>query len=70
MIENRFRIVKKLNQGGFGKVYQATNILDGTNVVIKVNLRPDVNYREYRVMKDLDGIEGFPRVISAGIHNK
>ena len=66
MIEDIYLVESKLSQGGFGKVYLAQDTNLKKHVVIKVNSDHDLNNHEFNIMNDLNGISGFPRVISQG----
>ena len=62
MIEGKYKIKKKISQGGFGKVYLAKDIFTREKVVIKVNAEIDMNDNEFKIMKDLSDRKtvGFP----------
>lgn len=47
-------------------MYLAYDKTKREEVVIKVNSRDDINDHEFKTLQDLEGIDGFPRVIQSG----
>lgn len=68
-LEDRYVLKKKICQGGFGKVYEASDKVEKRNVIIKVNAEIDMNDNEFEIMKHLSdkNLKGFPKVYSSGI---
>ena len=69
LLEGKYKIKKKISQGGFGKVYLAENKITKQKVIIKVNAEIEMNDNEFKIakhMSDLD-LKGFPKVYSAGM---
>lgn len=53
ILENKYKIKKKISQGGFGKVYLAVDKTTKKEVVVKINAELDMNDNEFAIMKDL-----------------
>lgn len=49
-------------------MYLASNIFTDESVAIKINCNEELNNHEYDIMYDLKGINGFPKVLSKGLH--
>ena len=64
--------MKKISQGGFGKVYLAKDKFNKIEVVVKVNAEQEMNDNEFKIMKDLSdkNLLGFPKVLTSGISDK
>ena len=60
---------KKIQEGGFGKVYLAFDKIKKVQVIIKINAELNMNDNEFKVMKILSDkkLSGFPKVFSSGI---
>ncbi|OWF34814.1 Casein kinase I-like HRR25 [Mizuhopecten yessoensis] len=68
-IANKYRLIRKLGEGYYGKVYLATDINSGKSVAIKVEDTKKVApflHDEERVYRILEGEEGFPTVRWSG----
>lgn len=66
-IEQKYIFTKKLSEGGFGKVYLGTDKYTKQEVVLKLNSSTEINDHEFKIMKDISGVDGFPRVMSSGM---
>ncbi|OBT60279.1 hypothetical protein VE03_10288 [Pseudogymnoascus sp. 23342-1-I1] len=69
LVDNKYRINRKIRSGGCGDVYLGTNIISGEEIAIKLEpvetKHPQLNY-EARVYKSLAGGIGIPRAIWFG----
>lgn len=62
-------MLKKIAQGGFGKVYLAYDKIRRKEMVVKINAEYDMNDNEFAIMKDISdkNLPGFPKVYGTGI---
>ena len=69
IIEGKYKLVKKISQGGFGKVYTIEDLITKKHYVIKVNAEIKMNDSEYEISKMLSDLKlyGFPKVYSQGV---
>ena len=60
---------KQLGKGGFGQLYLGRNLRDNTLIAIKVEEKGQRSHltMEYQILKELQGVEGIPRVYK--LHN-
>ena len=72
IIGNKYELVKKINQGSFGALYQGKNIRTEELVAIKVEKRIDVNTLKYEanVYNYLKNIDGFVKLRWFGTNEK
>jgi len=73
MIANKYKLLTKLSQGSFGKVYKAENIRTGELVAIKIEPKSDDNKSlksEAKIYQYLAKLEGFPQLKWYGSTNK
>ena len=64
IIDDKFKIIKKIGEGSFGNVYKAENIKNKELVAIKVEKIDKTNSRlkfEYDIYKEISG-EGIPSI--------
>ena len=62
LLLNKYQIIEKLSQGGFGKVYSCVNIESGDECIAKVNSDCLINDNEFEIAKNMSGEKGFPIV--------
>lgn len=69
LLEGKYKIKKKISQGGFGKVYLAINIQNKEEFIIKINAEIEMNDNEFKIMKHMSdsNFPGFPKVYSSGL---
>ncbi|KAG2346661.1 kinase-like protein, partial [Suillus weaverae] len=68
-VDGRFRLGDPLGSGTYGVVYHAQNIINDTNLAIKLEPLTDDSLsleHEYHVLKQLEGGVGIPRVFWFG----
>jgi len=75
MIANKYRLLKKINQGSFGLVYKAENIRTGEKLAMKVEKKMGNNITttlktEAKIYQYLDKLNGFPQLKWFGTDNK
>ena len=56
--KQKYRVKRKIDQGGFGKVYLATDRRTKDKIVIKMNSNKVTNDHEFDLMQSLQG-KGF-----------
>ncbi|KAH8690426.1 kinase-like domain-containing protein [Phaeosphaeriaceae sp. PMI808] len=64
-VNERYRLLRRLGKGGFGYVYEATDLQTDENVAIKlesIDIDPSILQEEVRVYAVLRGEPGIPRV--------
>lgn len=65
MIANKYKLLAKLSQGSFGKVYKAENMRTGELVAIKIEPKSDDNKSlksEAKIYQYLAKLDGFPQL--------
>ncbi len=65
LINNKYKILKKIGSGTFGKIYEAENIRTNEKVAIKLELIKDelkILRYESTIYKILDNIDGVPKI--------
>lgn len=60
--KNRYKIVKKLGEGGVGVVYKAINLLDNKNYALKFSEDNVSINREYNILKELEEVDSVVKV--------
>lgn len=63
---NRFKIISKISQGGFGKIYKCKDVHSNKSYVVKINSDSDINDNEFEISQKLSGTPGFPKVKGHG----
>ena len=63
---DRYKILTKLSQGGFGKVYLCKYIHSNKEFIAKVNSDTIMNDSEYAVAQKMSGTKGFPQTYEKG----
>ena len=56
VIHDRYRIVKAINQGSFGYIYQAEDLQKGEKIVLKVQEDNNMIAKEIQTMKKVNGV--------------
>lgn len=72
MLANKYRLLEKLSQGSFGKVFRAENMRTGEIVAIKTEVKSKEQKSlkmEARIYQYLAGIDGFPQLKWFGATN-
>lgn len=72
MLANKYRLLEKLSQGSFGKVFRAENMRTGEIVAIKTEVKNKEQKSlkmEARIYQYLAGIDGFPQLKWFGATN-
>ena len=64
---DRYRILDKIGQGGFGKVYRCKDTQNGWEFVAKVNSDAQDNDNEFIISQAMSGEKGFPKVYGSGL---
>ncbi|XP_021343708.1 uncharacterized protein LOC110443671 [Mizuhopecten yessoensis] len=68
-IGKRYRLIRKLGEGSFGKVFLGTDVTSGESVAIKIEdteITHPYLHEEEKVYRILEGGEGFPTVRWSG----
>jgi serine/threonine protein kinase len=63
---NRFKIIYKISQGGFGKIYKCKDVQSNKSYIVKINSDIDINDNEFKIAQKLSGTPGFPKVEGHG----
>lgn len=67
MVERKYKVLSKIGQGSFGKIFKGVNINTNTNVAIKIEKKDSkMLVNEAKIYKLLDNIIGIPRLLSFG----
>lgn len=72
MLANKYRLLEKLSQGSFGKVFRAENMRTGEIVAIKTEVKSKEQKSlkmEARIYQYLAGVDGFPQLKWFGATN-
>lgn len=73
MIANKYKLCEKINEGSFGSVYKAENVMTNEHVAIKFenknNLIKSLK-NEAKIYQYLGKIDGFPQLKTFGTTNK
>ena len=46
---DRYKIISKISQGGFGKIYKCKDVQSNKSYVVKINSDSDINSNEYEI---------------------
>jgi serine/threonine protein kinase len=70
VIDEKYKIVKRLGKGGYGEIYSARHIRTGDSVAVKVERlsKPGNLLEEERILRNLKGCKYVPRLLSTGRH--
>ena len=63
---NRFKIISKISQGGFGKIYKCKDVQSNKSYIVKINSDSDINDNEVEIAQKLSETPGFPKVEGHG----
>ena len=69
IISNKYKIIKNLGEGAFGKVFECQIIKKDINAAIKIQPKdlPNVLKNEAKIYKFLHGINGVPKLFNLGM---
>lgn len=69
IISNKYKIIKNLGEGAFGKVFECQIIKKDINAAIKIQPKdlPNVLKNEAKIYKFLNGINGVPKLFNLGM---
>jgi casein kinase I homolog HRR25 len=75
IISKKYELIEKLNEGSFGTVYKAKNIITGDQVAIKIEYKTNNNMvnslkNEAKIYQYLSKEQGFPRLKWYGSNNE
>lgn len=70
-INNQYQLIKKLNAGSYGIVYEGENIINKSLVAIKIEKKekPSTLEREIQALSRLQQIHGIPKMYWSGCFN-
>eukprot|EP01130_Rhizamoeba_saxonica_P016983 TRINITY_DN7993_c0_g1_i1.p1 TRINITY_DN7993_c0_g1~~TRINITY_DN7993_c0_g1_i1.p1 ORF type:complete len:362 (-),score=47.10 TRINITY_DN7993_c0_g1_i1:14-1099(-) len=68
VVNEQWEVTKEIGHGGFGSIYKATDVDDGTTVAVKTERRSNKSYldREIDAYEKVDGEVGFPSMLWHG----
>jgi serine/threonine protein kinase len=67
LVERKYKVLSKIGQGSFGKIFKGVNINTDMNVAIKIEKKDSkMLVNEAKIYKLLDNITGIPRLLSFG----
>lgn len=68
IVERKYKILSKIGEGTFGKIFKGLNINTNVNVAIKIEKSETSKllFNEAKIYKNLEGIIGIPRMLSFG----
>lgn len=68
IVERKYKVLSKIGEGTFGKIFKGTNINNNTIVAIKIEKASDSKllFNEAKIYKNLEGNAGIPRLLSFG----
>ncbi|KAH7905042.1 kinase-like domain-containing protein [Hygrophoropsis aurantiaca] len=72
-VNGRYRLRELVGQGAYGKVYRATDLASGEDVVVKmerIDVMPATLEHEYTILRQLEGLTGIPCAHWFGEENK
>lgn len=72
VLVDRFKIINLIGKGTFGKVYSAKDLLEKHDVAVKVEVKKGNRSQlvnESKILQELQGLTGFPKIIFSGKHD-
>lgn len=68
IVERKYKVISKIGEGTFGKIFKGININNNTTVAIKIEKASDSKllFNEAKIYKNLEGTSGIPRLLSFG----
>jgi serine/threonine protein kinase len=72
VVEGKYKIINKLGEGSFGKIFLGENINTGEKIAIKIEFSSEssVLRNEAKIYKYLDKCDGIPQMRTYGIEGK
>lgn len=72
VVEGKYKIINKLGEGSFGKIFLGENIYTGEKIAIKIEFSSEssVLRNEAKIYKYLDKCDGIPKMRTFGIEGK
>jgi len=72
IVERKYRVISKIGEGTFGKIFKGINIHTNTYVAIKIEKTTDSNLLMYeaKIYKNLEQTKGIPKMLSFGKEGK
>lgn len=69
IISNKYKLIKKLGEGAFGKVFECQIIKNDLNAAIKIQSKnlPNILKNEAKIYKLLQGVYGVPKLYNLGV---
>ena len=69
IISNKYKLIKNLGEGAFGKVFECQIIKKDINAAIKIQPKdlPNILKNEAKIYKFLQGIDGIPKLYNLGM---
>jgi serine/threonine protein kinase len=49
-LKDRYQVMKKLAQGGFGKIYLGKDLETNDEIIVKLNAQSSINDNEFEIM--------------------
>ena len=68
IVERKYKILTKIGEGTFGKIFKGVNINNNAKVAIKIEKASESKLllNEAKIYKNLEDIKGIPRILSFG----
>lgn len=71
MVERKYRVISKIGEGTFGKIFKGVNIHTNTYVAIKIETSAtSILMHEAKIYKNLEDVKGIPKMLSYGKEGK
>lgn len=72
IVERKYRVISKIGEGTFGKIFKGLNINNNTYVAIKIEKSSSTNLliHEAKIYKNLENSKGIPKMLSFGKEGK
>jgi casein kinase I family protein HRR25 len=72
IVERKYRVISKIGEGTFGKIFKGLNINNNTLVAIKIEKSSSTNLliHEAKIYKNLEDTKGIPKMLSFGKEGK